>query len=239
MAKAVRKIREVIRVDRAQVVAAAEHSSQWKACSRPRSSGRTRIPSNGVASTRTSSYGAPALATALHSFEDPYLARGTAVLANKLGLTDPDALDVAEADLVEARSIQLRLAGDPPVFDFDRLLNIHGHLFQDIYSWAGEVRTVDIVKLVDESSEPFMPVSMLRFAAGNVFRDLERQNHLTGLERAEFIDRLSDFYDQVNYLHPFREGNGRTQRIFWSELARAAGYDIDWTAIPAEENNAA
>lgn len=172
-------------------------------------------------------------------FQDPYLARGTTVLANRLGIIDQDALDEAEADLVEARSIQLRYAGDPAVSRFDRLLLIHGHLFQDVYPWAGQLRTVDIVKAVDDCSEPFMPVSMLRFAAGNVFRDLERESYLAGLKLEAFVDRLSDFYDQVNYLHPLREGNGRTQRIFWSELARNAGYDIDWTVVSAAENNAA
>lgn len=195
--------------------------------------------SNRVASILTNSFGALAFATVLPDFQDPYLARGTTVLANRLGIIDQDALDEAEADLVEARSIQLRYAGDPAVSRFDRLLLIHGHLFQDVYPWAGQLRTVDIVKAVDDCSEPFMPVSMLRFAAGNVFRDLERESYLAGLKLEAFVDRLSDFYDQVNYLHPLREGNGRTQRIFWSELARNAGYDIDWTVVSAAENNAA
>jgi cell filamentation protein len=53
------------------------------------------------------------------------------------------------------------------------------------------------------------------------------------------VKRLAYYYDQLNFIHPFREGNGRTQRIFWTRVARDAGYEIDWDAATGDENDEA
>ncbi len=55
----------------------------------------------------------------------------------------------------------------------------------------------------------------------------------------DFVERLAYYYDQLNYIHPFREGNGRTQRVFWTRVARDAGYEINWDAIIGDENDEA
>lgn len=60
-----------------------------------------------------------------------------------------------------------------------------------------------------------------------------------GLSRDRFVERLAYHYDQLNHLHPFREGNGRTQRIFWSRVAHDAGWHLDWLAVTGPENDAA
>jgi len=99
-------------------------------------------------------------------------------------------------------------------------------------------RTVDIRKN-DDGSEFFLPFSNILDAGNYVFTELAKENRLKGLGREVFTKRLAHYYDQLNYIHPFREGNGRTQRIFWSRVARDAGYNIDWDAVMDGENDVA
>lgn len=84
-----------------------------------------------------------------------------------------------------------------------------------------------------------MLVSKITDAANYVFSELDRENYLKGLSADAFIDRLAYFYDQLNYIHPFREGNGRVQRIFWSRVAKDAGYHINWDKVVGSENDEA
>ncbi|MDR0950854.1 MAG: Fic family protein [Candidatus Ancillula sp.] len=65
------------------------------------------------------------------------------------------------------------------------------------------------------------------------------ENLLQSLKREQFIQRLAYFYDQVNYIHPFREGNGRTQRLFFDEVAVGAGYKINWLKVTGKQNDEA
>jgi len=76
-------------------------------------------------------------------------------------------------------------------------------------------------------------------ASGFVFAELAQADGLRGLDRDEFVERLAYFYDQLNCIHPFREGNGRTQRVFWSRVATDAGYDIAWDDVVGDENDRA
>ena len=84
-----------------------------------------------------------------------------------------------------------------------------------------------------------MPVSRLQSGAGFVFQELAEDNYLRGLDKDRFVSRLAHHYDQVNYLHPFHEGNGRTQRILWTQVAREAGYGLDWRKVTGEVNDQA
>ncbi|HSX00521.1 MAG TPA: Fic family protein [Patescibacteria group bacterium] len=76
-------------------------------------------------------------------------------------------------------------------------------------------------------------------AADYVFAELAKDNYLKGLDREVFAKRLAYHYDQLNFIHPFREGNGRVQRIFWTRVAKDASYDIDWSAVVGDENDEA
>lgn len=172
-------------------------------------------------------------------FVDPYLDPASGILRNNLGITDQRALDVAEADLVEARRVQMILRPVTASGDLRQLQAIHGQLFQDVYDWAGELRTVDIRKGTDPAAEFFMPVSRLESGAVFAFAELAEEKQLRGLDRERFVNRLAHHYDQVNYLHPFREGNGRTQRIFWTQIAAGAGYDLDWSQVTGAQNDQA
>lgn len=171
-------------------------------------------------------------------FVDPYMDPETGLLRNLVNATTKEELERKEAIFVVTRQIELAqnpIEGDPGL---DQMRKIHRHLFQDVYPWAGELRTVDIRKGVP-GAQPFMPVSRLEMAAGYVFGELRAENFLRGLSRESFVERLADFYDQVNYLHPFREGNGRTQRLMWSHVAHEAGWEIDWKKISGAENDLA
>ena len=109
---------------------------------------------------------------------------------------------------------------------------IHRQLFQDVYDWAGQLRTINIGK--DESL--FLPVEFFARGIEHFERTLRDDDFLKGLDRDRFIERLAVNFDNLNVLHPFREGNGRTQRVFWSVIARDAGWDIQWSRISAQEN---
>lgn len=122
----------------------------------------------------------------------------------------------------------------PASFDTDGLKEIHAYLFQDVYPWAGETRTVNISKGVGAFSPP-----------GQIDPDMSRiSEYLAGhqlreVPADEFPARLAATYNAVNAVHAFREGNGRTQREFVSAVARHNGHQIDWTKVSEEQNNLA
>ena len=122
--------------------------------------------------------------------------------------------------------------------DLIELTSIHRQLFKNVYNWAGETRSVDIKK-DDDDSEYFLLHGLIGQASTYVFGELTSEIFLKGLSRKDFAKRLAYYYDQLNYIHPFREGNGRTQRIFWSRVAKDAGYEIDWSLIEGDENDEA
>jgi cell filamentation protein len=117
-----------------------------------------------------------------------------------------------------------------PTGDLAELCAIRRHLFQDLYDWAGQIRIIDIRKNV-EGAEFFLPSGMIERASVFAAGELRSDNALRGLDRAHFIDRLAFHYDQVNYIHPFREGNGRVQRVFWNRIAVTAGWQLDWRPV--------
>ncbi len=168
---------------------------------------------------------------------DPYTDPQTGILRNRIGARTQADLDQAEGGLSVHRLVEL--ADRYPVRpsgDLAELRSIHRHLFQDLYEWAGGTRTVDIRK---PGGEPFLPASRIDTGTAYVFDELRRENHLRGLSRPKFVDRLAHHYDALNYAHPFREGNGRTQRVFWSRVARDAGWQLDWRLVSREHNNEA
>lgn len=166
---------------------------------------------------------------------DPYIDPETGVLRDRIGARTQGDLDRAEGALTVFGLVEL--ASRYPVRasgDVEELRGIHRHLFHDLYEWAGRVRSVDIRM---PGGEPFLPVSRIEVGAGFVFEQLRAENQLRGLDRAGFVQALARHYDALNYVHPFREGNGRTQRVFWSRVARDAGWDVDWRLVSRERND--
>lgn len=172
----------------------------------------------------------------MSDFVDPYLDPTTGTLRNLIGARTRDALDRAEADLTTARLIDLHHQRIRPSRDLDELCAIHRYLFQDVYDWAGQVRTVDIRKNI-EGADYFLPVALIPRAAGFTAQELAADDYLRGMGRSAFIERLAHHYDQLNYMHPFREGNGRTQRAFWDRVARDAGWQLSWLTVTGAVND--
>jgi cell filamentation protein len=160
-------------------------------------------------------------------FADPYVYPGTDVLKNKAGLREEAVLRQFEYEQTASRAIELRERPIPGKFDLDHLKAVHRHLFGDVYEWAGEVRRVNIRK----DALPFAPTAFIESYAKTVAAELAKENHLQGLEKSAFVDRLSHHFTEFNAIHPFREGNGRATREFIGLLARNAGYELDQTRI--------
>lgn len=172
-------------------------------------------------------------------FVDPYLDPSSGVLKNLVGATSYDELRNAEGELVSARTneflVQLPLHPTGTLNDF---CFIHQFLFQDIYEWAGKIRTVEIRKN-EVGSEFFLPSPNIEQGFAWAKEELDKDGQLQNLGKKAFITRLAYHYDNYNFIHPFREGNGRTQRLFWSLISHDAGYDLDWRKVSGDENDEA
>lgn len=171
-------------------------------------------------------------------FIDPYIDPSSGILYNLLNTTDDNYLKSAEADLVYAKELIIDEVNIPRTNDATELLSIHKFLFEDIYEWAGMVRRIDIAKH-SSPQDFFLIQSRIETALSYVFKRLKNERYLTNLEKQDFADKLAYFYEQLNFIHPFREGNGRTQRVFWNRIAKDAGYKIEWDKVVGEENDAA
>jgi cell filamentation protein len=156
------------------------------------------------------------------------------VLRNQLGLTTTGELEAAEREITHAALIFLRESPVPPAYDLRHLCAIHHRIFADLYDWAGQLRTVAIAK-----GTWFCLPQYIESAATEAFRPLHGENLLRGLPRDAFTDRLTYYLGEVNAVHPFREGNGRSQRAFFEQLASDAGYILDWQHLDADRNIAA
>ena len=155
---------------------------------------------------------------------------GTTLLINKFDIQDEEKLNEIESVLSSARYAEWLSAPQSTVFDFNHYKAIHRFLFSDLYDWAGEVRTVNISK----KGTQFTPAENIEHQAALIFKRLKECNYYKGLPHGEFVEEIVDFYCITNALHPFREGNGRTQRAFLTQLIRNAGYDISFADMDTE-----
>jgi cell filamentation protein len=159
--------------------------------------------------------------------DDVYCIPGTAVLKNKAGITDQDLLDQYEGDFTAIRLLEFTQNPVEGSFELVHLCKIHQHLFQDVYEWAGEVRSVDIIR----GDSRFCHARQIQSYSNTVFGALAAEKYLVNLESKAFANRLAHYLSEINAIHPFREGNGRTQRLFTSQLAEHAGYSLDYSAL--------
>jgi cell filamentation protein len=163
--------------------------------------------------------------------DDPYTDPGTGVLRNLLGISDQDELDRVEAEVTAVRLAQLAENPLPGAYDLAHLQALHRRIFGDVYAWAGELRTVAIAK-----QDLFCLPQHIRAFADEVFGRLARNGYLQGLDHDAFVSGLADLFGDINALHPFREGNGRTQRAFLTQLARSAGHQLSWQGLDQQAN---
>lgn len=151
---------------------------------------------------------------------------GTTVLINKLGLKNQAALETAERVAVALRSVEIEHKENKSQFSFSFYTDLHRRLFSDIYDWAGELRRIDFAK----KGTAFYPAADIKRIGEAKFQRLADMNEFRGLKRERLIDEITDFYHELNMLHPFREGNGRTQRLFFTILFHRLGYQVDFAS---------
>ena len=166
---------------------------------------------------------------------DSYTYPGSDVLKNRIGLRDRAALDAFEADATAIRLLELTECPIPGNFDLSHLKAIHRHLFQDVYDWAGALRTVDISK----GDSRFGNCGMIESCLTRQLGKIPGEHFLTDLPPDQFISRLAHYMGEINAAHPFREGNGRVQRACCAQLAERAGYYIDFSQVGRDEMYAA
>jgi cell filamentation protein len=161
----------------------------------------------------------------LYCYED------SAVLINKLGIKNHAQLKRAEDEITYQRLIELSHAPINGNFTLTHLLNIHKYIFSDLYSFAGKIRREDIFK----GQTRFFPHYLIKRELLKLLSKLKNEAYLFGLPREGMIERLAYYLSELNIIHPFREGNGRTIREFIRLLAERSNYLIDWSKIGKKE----
>ncbi len=152
---------------------------------------------------------------------DSYCYDNSEVLINRLNITDPAKFKIADRKFTMLRImdlIQNPLSGS---FDANHLCKIHKYIFQDLYSWAGKYRTVEIAKGLFFCKSDYIDNMLTK-----IFKELKSENYLKNCSHADLPVRLAYYLGEINAIHPFREGNGRTQREFIRELALTNGATV-------------
>ncbi|WP_215399526.1 Fic/DOC family protein [Rheinheimera oceanensis] len=160
---------------------------------------------------------------------DRYCYPNSVVLRNKLGIQDEETFENAEREITEISIGHIHYK-EPP-YSLPYLQNIHYLLFNELYDWAGEIRTVDISKI----GTRFCTVRRIEPEINKIFSRLEKDSYLLRFSGENLISKLAEYYGDFNIIHPFREGNGRVQRIFFDHIALHNGYRLNWNAVKSED----
>jgi cell filamentation protein len=173
---------------------------------------------------------------------NPYGDQATGTSYNKLGIADRAELAKVEYALTDLRIAELKLSPLKGDFDLQHLRAVHRHIFQDIYEWAGKDRTLNMSKR--DPVEPWWQSAFARpehiaMIDQSVRDDLHAWNRLKGLGAADFAAKMAVVYVKWNHMHPFPEGNGRATQTVLSQLAREAGYQLNYAKVDPKAWNAA
>ena len=168
---------------------------------------------------------------------NPYVDRKTGTYHNLVGARSPEDLKQREETFTVFRLAELKQDPVRGRLDLEHLKEIHRRIFQDVYAWAGKVRqNFDAAKedYVGGSAHTFTPFLQIESEGGRISNELAAKDHLQGLSKQEFVSQLTRLHGELNQLHPFPEGNGRTQRLFLEQVAQKAGHPVD-LSIGTEE----
>jgi len=173
---------------------------------------------------------------------DNFTYPGSYVLKNKAGIRDDAAFERWLDKRTILRNIQINEMGVPDKFDSDYLKEIHRTIFQDAFEWAGHTREAKFRFNDGTIASMRKANSNVPFAAGDSIQKglkafdnvLRERDNLQGLSRQQFVEQAAGIFAFINHVHPFREGNGRTQRVFFEKLAKEAGHKLDFSVITAE-----
>ncbi|VEJ45902.1 Probable adenosine monophosphate-protein transferase fic [Bartonella vinsonii] len=177
-----------------------------------------------------------------------FIYTNSVTLKNKYGITDYGKLQMQCAHDSAKAIINLRQEAPPQKLTSAYLLYIHHTLFKNTFEWAGKTREKPFTfKDGTVACMPEMKKANISFASGkkvqegleNLDRTLTEKNNFKGLSREAFVENAAEMMIQLNYTHPFREGNGRTQRMFFEKLAEVAGHKLDFSLITQERMNLA
>ena len=162
--------------------------------------------------------------------KDPYI-NENGVLRNKLHCTNQTELEELEKMLTLLRIVEIQEKPIKGKYDLKHLQKIHEYIFQDIYEWAGKLRTVDISK----GETLFCPTENIESYGQTIFEQLKVDKNLQGMDVYNFCKKGAYYLGEINMIHPFREGNGRTQREFMKSLAQNAGYELNFKYITEKQ----
>ncbi|HEU5223132.1 MAG TPA: Fic family protein [Candidatus Lumbricidophila sp.] len=164
---------------------------------------------------------------------DGYFIPGTGVLRNLLGISNQQQLRRVEEKFSFLRMYELRETPIAGSFDLDHMKRIHQHLFQDVYDWAGELRTPPMNK----HGVQYAAASRIEPIWASQYSKLKKSgllNRQANLEDPAQVLQLATFWGEINHAHAFREGNTRTQAVFFEQLCRQAGFQLDIARLSGE-----
>ena len=153
------------------------------------------------------------------------------ILKNNFNIRDNSKLEILERKLVLAKLYELRQNKQIGKFDIHHFVSIHKFLFEDIYPFAGLFRTENIAKDYFQFAEwEYIESELTRLLS-----ELKSENFLANLTKEKFAERLAYYWAELNVLHPFREGNGRTTREFLRQLSLKNGYILNLHKISPQK----
>lgn len=159
-----------------------------------------------------------------------YCYAGTDVFINHYDIKSDKQLQAMETILSTQRLSELQEKPVKGDFDLRHLQLIHACLFGDLYPFAGEIRTENITK----DGFSFAQARFIKEASGSLFEQL-MQEDWEQMDQTVLPLKLAYYMSEINVLHPFREGNGRSLREFIRCISLEAGYHLDWSAVPHEK----
>jgi cell filamentation protein len=158
--------------------------------------------------------------------DDFYCYPNSTVLINKFDIRDKETLNETEREMTGLNIAALENKPTRGNFDLKHLKSIHRFIFGDIYDWAGKIREGDFLIKGDSI---FCRAMFIENMAADIHAKLKADKFLRSLEKPDFISKLAFYMGEINALHPFREGNGRTQRLYFKQLCKKAGYDLEFS----------
>ncbi len=160
-----------------------------------------------------------------------YCYQNSNTLINKLEIKDQLTLQKYEARITAAKLLALRQKGITGNFDKNHFVSIHKYIFEDIYPFAGKFRTENIAK----GYFRFAEWEYIEEELDKLLLKLKNENYLKEKSKEELAKALAYYMSELNVLHPFREGNGRTIREFIRQLALRNGYTLNLRKVEPQE----
>ena len=160
-----------------------------------------------------------------------YCYQNSNTLINKLEIKDQATLQKYEARITAAKLLALRQKGITGNFDKNHFVSIHKYIFEDIYPFAGKFRTENIAK----GYFRFAEWEYIEEELDKLLLKLKNENYLNEKSEEELAKALDYYMSELNVLHPFREGNGRTIREFIRQLALKNGYTLNLKKVEPQK----